>query len=194
MTYLENVNRLGGIRKMYLPSDTKLNTEDVKQLEKQAGGILPKSFSEFISRFGICSFNEEIEFKSFSNDAEFIHDDEAGLPNFTFESSTVSVFYGIDPEEDKTYDIFENLKLFKDRIPDAFLPFATDGMGNQILISLNKDNYGRIYFWDHEAEWDVEDYEEETGIPMREEVKYQNLWLIGNDFEDFFNRLQILDN
>lgn len=191
MTYLENIDRLGGIRKMYHPKITTLNAEDIQRLQAQVGSILPKSFIEFSSAFGICDFNEEVGFEPFSTEAEFIHSEKSGQPNFTFESSTISVFYGIDPDEDKTYDIFENLMLYKDRIPDAFLPFASDGMGNQILISLNSAHYGRIYFWDHEAEWDAEDYEDETGTPMSEEVKYQNLWLIGKDFEDFFDRLQL---
>ena len=40
-------------------------------------------------------------------------------------------------------------------------------------------------------QWDSEDYLEETGKMMPEEVKYQNLWLIGSNFENFWERLSI---
>ena len=48
-----------------------------------------------------------------------------------------------------------------------------------------------VYFWDGNVEWDEEDYLEETGKMMPEEAKFQNLWLIGLSFENFWERLSI---
>jgi hypothetical protein len=76
-------------------------------------------------------------------------------------------------------------------MPAKFLPIADDGMGNLIVMSLNLKDYEKVYFWDSDAEWDSEDYLEETGKMMPEEVKYQNLWLIGSNFENFWERLSI---
>ena len=83
------------------------------------------------------------------------------------------------------------MKEFKNRMPAKFLPIADDGMGNLIVISLNLKDYEKVYFWDSDAEWDSEDYLEEIGKMMPEEVKYQNLWLIGSNFENFWERLSI---
>lgn len=189
MSYVDEINRLGGLRRMYSPSDTTLNIDEILEVEKSLGGELPQNLREFLMNYGITDFNEEVVFEPISTDAEYIHDENSNQPNFTFEGSSVSVFYGKDPEKDGAYDILWNIDNYKDRMPPKFIPFATDGMGNQLVMSLSKDNYGKIYFWDHEAEWDSEDYYDETGNVMPEEVKYQNLWLLANDFDDFFTKL-----
>ena len=62
-------------------------------------------------------------------------------------------------------------------MPAKFLPIADDGMGNLIVLSLDSKNFGKVYFWDSNIEWDEEDYLEETGKIMPEEAKFQNLWL-----------------
>ncbi|MHC5309158.1 hypothetical protein ACYSNM_03605 [Myroides sp. LJL116] len=66
---------------------------------------------------------------------------------------------------------------------------GADGIENKILVSLQDHDYGRAYFLNHECEFDVNDYLEETGEVMPEEAKYQNLWLIETSLEDFFDRL-----
>lgn len=76
-------------------------------------------------------------------------------------------------------------------MPAKFLPIADDGMGNLIVLCLDSTNFGKVYFWDANVEWDEEDYLEETGKMMPEEAKFQNLWLIGLSFEDFWERLSI---
>ena len=42
-----------------------------------------------------------------------------------------------------------------------------------------------MYWWDHELEWDAEDYEAETGMPMPAEAKYQNVYLVANGLTEF---------
>ena len=78
-------------------------------------------------------------------------------------------------------------------MPAKFLPIADSGVDNLIVISLNLKDYGKVYFWYRDAEWDSEDYLEETGKIMPEEVKYQKFWLIGSNFENFWERLSIDD-
>lgn len=43
---------------------------------------------------------------------------------------------------------------YKDRIPKTHLPIATTPGGSWFLLSLNKENHGNIFFWDHEREDD----------------------------------------
>lgn len=76
-------------------------------------------------------------------------------------------------------------------MPEGFLPFADDGLGNQLCLCLQPENSQKVYWWDHELEWDAEDYEEETGNTMPAEAKYQNCYLIADTFADFFEKLTI---
>ncbi|WP_164879198.1 SMI1/KNR4 family protein [Flavobacterium cerinum] len=191
MSYIDEIERLGGINKMYLPTDTTLNIDEILTIENDIGARLPDGLRDFLMKYGVSDFDEEVIFEPISIDAQYIHDEDSSQLDFIFEGSSIGVFYGKDPEEEGAYDIFWNIENYKDRMPSQFLPFATDGMGNQIVMSLKKENYGLIYFWDHEAEWDAEDYYDETGAVMPEEVKYQNLWLLANNFDDFFARLHV---
>ena len=188
MSYIDEIERLGGINKMYLPTDTTLNIDEIVTIENDIGVRLPDSLRDFLMKYGVSDFDEEVVFEPISIDAQYIHDEDSGQSNFIFEGSSIGVFYGKDPEEEGAYDIFWNIENYKDRMPSLFLPF---GMGNQIVMSLKKENYGLIYFWEHEAEWDADDYYDETGAVMPEEVKYQNLWLLANNFDDFFARLHV---
>ena len=78
-------------------------------------------------------------------------------------------------------------------MPKYFLSIGSDIFGNQICISLNDEEYGYIYWWDHENEWYDFYYFEETGKEMPEEVKYQNLHLIAHSFTEFLKNLQVID-
>ena len=41
----------------------------------------------------------------------------------------------------------------------------------------------------NENEWDEEDYFDEFGVPMPEEVKFQKIYLIGKNLYDCFSRM-----
>lgn len=120
-----------------------------------------------------------------------MHPVEDNYPIYTFEGSSADVFFSKDKD---VYDLNWNIKNYNDRIPDNMLPIFTDGMGNLGLLSLRDDTYEKVYFWDHEFEWDVDDYFEETGKKMHDDVKFQNLWLIGNNFTDFLSRCYICED
>lgn len=51
------------------------------------------------------------------------------------------------------------------------------------------ERIGQIFYWDHENEWDEEDYFDEFGVQMPEEVKFQNIYLIGKNLYDCFSRM-----
>jgi hypothetical protein len=50
------------------------------------------------------------------------------------------------------YSIDKKMQVYSGRIPDGCLPIACDPFGNQLLLSVAADDYGVIYFWDHERE------------------------------------------
>jgi hypothetical protein len=116
-----------------------------------------------------------------------VHTKDSGYVNPTFKGSQIAYFYGSDKG---THHISWAYLTYLERIPGFCLPIASDGMGNQIIMSLNEGSNGFIYWWDHENEWDVEDYEEENeGDKMPEQVKWQNMYLVASSFVEFFINL-----
>lgn len=145
------------MRELFPEHSTKLENEDISKIETIVNGKIPQEVKDFLLKYGICDFEDEVEFKPYSPTAEYVYSPESEQPNFSFNGSMLGAFFARDSGRGNAYDIFENINTYKERIPNKFVPLGDDGMGNLILISLN-DN-GKIYFWDHEAEWDIADYE-----------------------------------
>lgn len=97
-------------------------------------------------------------------------------------SSNLRYFYKLNSIED--YDniniVLENLKIKNKRMPSHILPFGEDPYGNQICISCAGEDYGHIYFWDHEKEVDY---------TVSDDSDYSNLYLISNSFQEFLDGL-----
>ena len=91
---------------------------------------------------------------------DFLVTHNGGRPKpsvFTFEAggnkttdSLVQCFFGWCDDPD--YGIESNLSAYAGRIVDGFCPIACDPFGNLLLLSLRKDDYGSVWFWDHEEE------------------------------------------
>jgi hypothetical protein len=47
-------------------------------------------------------------------------------------------------------NLFNYLADYKDKIPNHFIPVAHDSGGNLICLSCGKNDFGYVYFWDHE--------------------------------------------
>ena len=174
---------LGGFSKCE-PLEMKV----IESIETKIGKKLPDDYKIFLLEYGNSIFSENIFFKPKKFSSEYIHDELLSLPNYSFHGSGLSCFYGISS------DSFENslgeiLERYQDRMPNKFLPIADDGLGNQICISLNDEAYGYIYWWDHENEWDEDDYKDDTGENMPEDAKFQNVYLVATSFHDFLSKL-----
>lgn len=184
----EVIKKIGGISPLYdIPSN--LNREEINKLEGLLSSKLPIEYESFLLNYGVFSPNEYVVFSPLQRDSQVDKIlKEEGFSQPIFESSSIDVFFG---KGEDVYDVFFMLDIVKDRIPDNFLPIASDGMGNLILISLDKKSFQEVYFWHHEYEWDEEDYLEETGKIMPPEIKFQNIWKLGNSFVDFLDRCYI---
>ena len=80
-------------------------------------------------------------------------------------------------ENPYTYTNLERkLDVFADRIPPGTLPIANDPGGNCVLLGLNADIRGKVYFWDHDRE------------PARQ-PDWSNIDLIAEDFDTFMRKL-----
>lgn len=110
-------------------------------------------------------------------------------PNvFSFEEngkltdSYVDWFLAIyDGEYDNLRNYIGIFKIEEKRLPVHLLPIAHDPGGNLICMSCSKNDYGFIYFWDHENEVDYR---------ISDDADYSNLYLIANGFNEFIEGLK----
>ena len=91
----------------------------------------------------------------------------------------IAWFYAIyDGEHNNFLKAHYRFKIWQKRMPDELIPIGRGSGGDKICISVKGNNYGKVYFWDHEQEA----YE-------GEEPDYSNVHLIANSFADFINSL-----
>ncbi len=107
----------------------------------------------------IARLESELGFPLPDDYRRFLVDFNGGRPEpsgFLFEtsegSSDSAIRYFFTLDNDEYYGILENLRDYKDRIPEGLMPIACDPFGNLVLIDLGAKAVGTIYFWDHEKE------------------------------------------
>ena len=93
-------------------------------------------------------------------------------------SYVLSHFFGFidDPQ---WASIFNAIETYQNRIPSWYFPIAKDAFGNLLVMSLHKDNFGFIAFWDHEneAKEDAQQY-------------FDNMELVCKSFKELENLLE----
>lgn len=144
----------------------KLNEADILRIEAKIKLSFPKDYATFLfeTNGGVPEDDIEFSFKVIgSNNGK-----EQIL------GSDIQYFYN-DEESMETY---ENLSA-ENLIESTFFPIACDSFGNEILLCLNKtDDYGCVYFADHESETD------------------DTLWFlykIANTFSNFVSSLKLTE-
>ena len=90
------------------------------------------------------------------------------------DESIINNFFGIIDQ--RYYNISLYAAIYKKRVPINTLPIASDVFGNLILLSVKGEDYGKIYYWDHEGETEPADY--------------SNLTLIADSFDEFISMLK----
>ncbi|MGD9724270.1 MAG: SMI1/KNR4 family protein [Pirellulales bacterium] len=116
---------------------------------------------------------------------EFLHRYNGGIPEHHVLRDELSgdlgvqLFYGIC---EGPFDIDAKRELMRGRWPERLLSIAVDDFGNAFCLSLGPPDYGSVYFWDHELE-----------APEGEGPTEDNLYLLGNSFSEFWNRLEPID-
>lgn len=110
---------------------SKFDTENieakVQELEEKYGITLPEQYREFLLKYN-GGETPKTEFKIGKEDSD------------------VRAFFGLG---DVAYSMSEEAYL-EDLVKKQLLPIATDSFGNYIAIGIEKKNYGKIYFCDHE--------------------------------------------
>jgi hypothetical protein len=164
------IGLLGGI----VPVDAAFDPvreRELRAIEAALGVSLPHDYREFLQTYGCCSFGALVQFCSMEGD---------GGP--------LSLFFG--SKSAGCYGLMRNIKMLQDRMPETIIPIGDDGGGNKVCLGIKGDERGKVYYWDHNNEWDEDDYLEEYGMPMPPEAKFQNVCLVAESFEDFIQRLE----
>lgn len=190
MEIQQEIDRLGGIQPLedqYYP----LDKTDIAELEKQVRSKLPAEYEWLLTTYGAFLFTNSVQFAPIKQTPEYLHAEQLGIPNGEqFLGSEVAVFYGKNHAK-QAFTLLQKLRVFRDRMPAGFLPFADDGLGNQLCLGLETTSVPKVYWWNHELEWDADDYEEETGEQMPAKAKYQNVYLVADTLTAFFEQLII---
>lgn len=92
----------------------------------------------------------------------------------------VKIFYGIWDKE--YFDIDDEYQTMRDRWPYRLVSIAIDDYGNRFCLSLGPQDYGSIYWWDHEEE--AEDGEKPTEL---------NLYPVASSFAELWERMEPID-
>lgn len=139
-------------KKPYNSLETAIEST-LAEFEKKIGARFPEDFREFF----IKSNRIEHSLSTFKISAE------QG-------DSRVHEIYKSDLENE--------WNVFKNRIPQTMIPFASDPFGNQLCIGVTGDEKGKVYFWDHELEGEED-----------EQPYYKNVYKIAESFQDFLSGL-----
>lgn len=141
----------------------------IKKFEKKIKESLPKDYRDFLSQTNGGELTNTLVYP-FTENGRATHEG-------------ITVFYGLSEDGDGSLD--ENFEIFRDkkepRMLNYMIPIGEDEGGNQIVILLNKKEFGHVYFWDHE--FDLSSLEK--GDDERE-----NCHLIAKSFTEFLNLLR----
>lgn len=174
---------LGGI----VPHDP-MTEEELVAIETDLGQPLPEDYRGFVRTYGGASFGELVQFQLLEDEPVHPVKSLLGVPIPRYENGPLSHFYG---SKTGNQSLAESIEALKGRMPDTMIPIADDGAGNQICLGIKGQERGKVYYWDHHNDPDEQEYLEDYGTPMPPEVKFQNVYLIAESFEDFLRRLEV---
>jgi hypothetical protein len=155
-----------GQRVKFYRVEKSTTLEQMAAVEKIVGLKFPEEYINHLMKFngGRCKPN-------------VFHFNERGKP----ESDVVEWFLAVYDGE--SYNLMKKIEWFKveeKRIPSYMIPIANDPFGNLICLSCGEQDYGYIYFWDHELE---------SGEIDLDDSKFENLSYISDSLGSFLNSL-----
>jgi hypothetical protein len=192
----EAIEAVGGLQPAAGIGFLPLSGPDLAQVELACDGLLPESYKSFLLRYGAAAFRRPV----LVNPTQL-------LPKHISKSGKdyLDVFYGKAIGDRKHLDLLHQIGTYRGRMPRTLLPIANNGGGNQFCIVVKGKEYGQIVYWDHNHEFDEEDYLEDLGIdlddldeadlpPIPPEAWFQNVYPVAAAFDDLFSRLEVDTN
>lgn len=137
-----------------LSVNPKISLQDIKQFEQEYEVTLPKQYVDFLLEYN-GGFPQKSNFKLPDDDGE----------------SLVKKFYGIGDMKSNLGKVF---MVLEGEIPEDFISIGNDPGGNEILLGVNGEYQGKVYFWIHDIE---------------PEDEMDNMFILAGNFTEFFNNL-----
>ena len=135
-----------------------------------------EKFNNFCKKYQLEFPQEFVEYLKQYNDAEL----EPNHLDFGINECGIRYFYGTS---EQTYcDLAWNYEIYRGRMPEKCIPIGDEECGNQICMSLEKDTYGKIYFWDHET-MDTDDGEEC-------QLDFSDMYELASSFRELLDKLE----
>jgi len=132
----------------------KLSESDLEKLEHALSAKLPDDYRSFLLEYNGGCLDERYDY-IVTFDYPGGYNPYSGGDN----QSDLMHFFRLTYNWFDGHDIFELWNsVYRERMPSHFLPIAEDSCGNVFCLSLGKNDYGWIYFWDHERESPIPDY------------------------------------
>lgn len=140
-----------------LPADV------VKDFENRVGYRFPEDYREFML---LCNGGEP------SPDSFTFTE----IPYEKNNTDQVRAFYSLGVD-DEFYDLEDHIATLNGRVPWGTIPIAELCFGNQLLLGVEGDHRGKVFFWDHELE-------------PQNPVDWSNVSPIADSFDEFLRGLK----
>lgn len=148
-------------------SGPALELNDINAFEEKYEVKFPEGYIDFLMKFNGG--------KPIPNCLEIV---EKGKTSF------VAVRAFLQISEDKNYSLekfFQEFKIEEKRLPSLLIPIGIDSFGNLFCISVNSENWGWVFFWDHEGEmWKSDN--KEGQLP-------NNVYFVAKNIESMLTRM-----
>ena len=186
------ISRLGGVAPIGGTAEEScipLEEAEVDAIEASLGVLLPSVYRAFLTTYGGCSFGPTV------GNYSIAYPWKASIPSHVSNVAWTSMeaFYGASSMPHLADRLVWQLESFRDRMPPELIPIADCG-GNKLSLAVRGDISNRVYYWDAATEpEDEEDYLKDYGHKMPREVKWQNIFLVADSFEEFLTSLRRQD-
>jgi cell wall assembly regulator SMI1 len=138
----------------------------------------------------VKTFENRVGYRFPEDYREFLLPCNGGKPSpgsFTFtevpynkgNTDEIRAFYSLGVD-DEFYDLEDHIATLEGRVPWGTIPIAELCFGNQLLLGVEGDHRGKVYFWDHELE-------------PQNPVDWSNVSPIANSFDAFLSALRKID-
>jgi hypothetical protein len=137
--FVEKIEKVGGLERIE-KIDGKYFYENIEFI-KNIMGILPEGeIINFTKEYGFSMFNNSVYIKSTEKN-DFLTDGEIEL----------GIIYGFGNSRNSIKEIIE-IYFIEEQLNKKFYPLFEGYPGDIVFYSLEKETFGKIYYWHHESE------------------------------------------
>jgi hypothetical protein len=156
--------------------DFSLINNVIDRIEERLHIVLSEEYKTYLQNYDEVFFANSIIFKLKNSSANL---NDIGTQIF-------DGFYGVTSKYDET--LLGQIKCYYHRMPTSLIPIGECPGGNLICLGVKGEFIGKVYFWDHENEYQAI---RESEVTDEINEYWDNLFLIANTFIDFTKGLEI---